>query len=87
MTHPDVDRFLAGVIEKLPEVVTALDPPDDPDGPLFIDLASRGNEAIVEWRPGQGFGVSKPSDGYGEGPDEVFTDVEGAVSRTLELLS
>lgn len=73
--------------EQFPRLITALDPPADPDGCWFLDLVQDEHAVVVEWRPAQGFGVSSPPGmAYGEGPDEVFTDATRAQHRIVELL-
>jgi len=56
------------------------------ENPWWLDLALQGHSVGVEWRPGQGFGLSTGESGYGEGPDEVYSRAEEAEARLIELL-
>jgi DNA-binding XRE family transcriptional regulator len=68
-------------------IITALDPPDPgANGSWWLDVSLGERQVIVEWRPALGFGVSTPSDGFGEGPDEFYADVPSALSRIVGLL-
>jgi hypothetical protein len=42
---------------------------------VFLDVELNGLVATVEWRPGQGFGISTGDVGYGEGPELVLKDL------------
>ncbi len=58
----------------------------------WLDIHAGDFLIVVEYRIGQGFGVSRmnqvadPLDGFMEGPDEVFTDRAAAVARVVELV-
>lgn len=57
------------------------------DGSSFLDIECEGRTAIVEWRPGKGFGISSgPVEGYGTGPDEVHATAESALERLADVL-
>jgi DNA-binding Xre family transcriptional regulator len=52
-----------------------------------LDIDMNGQSVTVEWRTGRGFGItSKGSPSFGEGPDEVVSDLETASKRVLSLL-
>ena len=82
------------VRKRFPAVTTTLDPSSKPAGRWFLDIDRwfldidlEGQPVTVEWRDGQGFGItSKRSPGYGEGPDELFPDLETASRRVIGLL-
>lgn len=76
----EIEARLAGV--RVTE-----DPPSVPTGSWFLDVSLKDRAASVEWKPQKGFGItSLPSDGFGEGPDEVYDDVASTVKRLSELL-
>jgi DNA-binding Xre family transcriptional regulator len=76
-----------GIRKRFPAAKTALDPATNPAGSWFLDIDLAGHPVTVEWRPGQGFGVtSKRSSGYGEGTDEVLPDLAAATRRVTSLL-
>jgi hypothetical protein len=71
----------------IPDCRVKLDPPDNPEGPWFLDIESHGHSLVVEWRPNRGFGVTAGSKvTYGEGPHEVYPDLESAIRRIISLL-
>ncbi len=81
------DELKREIDSKLPGVKATEDRPSDSRGSWFLDLTLNGRAATVEWKPQIGFGVtSLPSDGFGEGPDEVYRDVASTVKRLSELL-
>src|SRR5947209_16882246 len=79
---------LALVLETcLPGCKARLDAPANPEGLWFLDAQSEGHGVSLEWRPGKGFGLTANADaGYGEGPEEVYTDFPAAFRRILQLL-
>jgi DNA-binding XRE family transcriptional regulator len=44
---------------------------------------------MIEWSPRRGFGIStaEPGAGYGEGPDEIYTDRAETSRRVIELFA
>ena len=78
--------------DQAPGLEFELDPPVDLRAPWWLDIKRDGQRAVVvEWRPAQGFGVSRtdnsdPLAGLFSGPDEVFEDLEAAAHHVLELL-
>lgn len=81
-----IERLARTIRAKLPRSKTVLDPGTKPDSSWWLDVESDGHALVVEWKPGRGFGVSSPSEGYGEGPDEVYPDTGMAADRIIELL-
>ena len=72
---------------RFPEATVTLDPPAQKDGDWFCDVSHHGHEAVVVWRRGRSIGVSAGSDAaYGDGPDEVLSDVELAYHRLVALI-
>src|ERR1700681_2790188 len=81
-------QTLAELVQKrFPAAKMTLDPSAKPAGPWFLDIDMEGQPVTVEWRAGQGVGItSKRSPGYGEGPDELVSDLETASRRVIGLL-
>lgn len=82
-----IDSLVQGIAEHLQGAEVSVDPPTKAGGSFWVDVRFGGRTAVIEWRPSMGFGVSSlPSDGYGEGPDEVYHDVPSVISRMVQLL-
>jgi len=75
--------------ERFPGVQADWD--DAPVAYGFLDIKMNGKKACVEWRPGQGFGISDlsipDSHVFGEGPDQVHEDLESAFLAISNILS
>lgn len=67
---------------------TTLRRPRRADGMWWLDAESNGHTVTVQWSPHHGFGVSASAldEGYGEGPEETFTEAGATTTRVLELL-
>jgi hypothetical protein len=75
------------VREELPDVHATLDLAVAPETSSWLDLTLRDHRATIEWRPGKGFGVSSSSETvYGEGPDEIYSDVSTTLKRVVAVL-
>jgi DNA-binding XRE family transcriptional regulator len=75
------------VLRRFPSARTLLDPSENPAGPWFLDIELDSHPVMVEWRPDRGFGVtSNVGVGYGEGPDEIHSDLESVSQRVITLL-
>lgn len=75
------------VLERTPGVDADLDAPKDPNGRWFLDLRADDQHVVVEWTPRHGFGISASErTGFGEAPEETYTDFDEAESRVLHLL-
>src|SRR2546426_506870 len=70
----------------LPGVVATVDRPSNTDSPWMLDVSFREQTVNIEWRPRRGFGVSTIPHAFGEGPDEVFSRMEDALNRVIQLL-
>ncbi len=84
-----MERMKRDLSRRFPGFEMNLDAPDDERGAwwLFVQRPGFDDPLSIEWRPGQGFGLSVPDDGdYGTGPDEVYTNVRAAFDRAVELL-
>ena len=84
-----IETLKREIERALPRAEVKLRRPRKPDGHWWLDATCDGNGVSVEWAPRRGFGVSvdDPGDGYGEGPDEVFSDRDAAAARVIELLA
>jgi hypothetical protein len=73
---------------ELPGVRATIDAPSKSTGEWFLDLDYEGHTVIVQWRQGEGFGISAPlvQPGLGEAADETELDADRAKARVLELL-
>lgn len=71
---------------RLPETEIAVDEPESAADAWWADVVHSGQRAVVEWRPGRGFGVSGAGGGYGEGPDAVAVTIGDALDRVLRIL-
>ncbi len=73
--------------KKLPQADITLDRPNEPDGLWFLDVDVDGHRVIIQWQASAGFGVTCSSNhGYGEGPDEFYTNIEAVKHRVLSLV-
>jgi transcriptional regulator with XRE-family HTH domain/catechol 2,3-dioxygenase-like lactoylglutathione lyase family enzyme len=74
--------------EGLPTVWTRLRRPRNPRGEWWLDAKQDDHVVTIQWSSRDGFGVSASEfgDGYGEGPEETFTERQEATARILELL-
>jgi hypothetical protein len=81
-------EFLRSVVSsRIPDAKFSVDRPALPEGSWWLDAELDGHLATVQWKPGRGFGISaSPASGFGEGPDEIYSDVESAAARMIELL-
>lgn len=63
-------------------------------GHWWIDLRLDDLSIVIEWRPAMGYGLSVSrkqwanpvTDGYGEGPDEIYSDADALLRRLVELV-
>lgn len=79
---------LAGRLKAaIPEAQVTSEEPTTAGKVGFLDVSYERNWVAVEWRQDQGFGFATRNDhAYGEGPDEVYQDVEEAAQRITTLL-
>src|SRR5262245_59477056 len=82
-----IERLRNELITRLPQATVTLDVPKKRDGIWFLDAVLRGHHVAVRWKQTQGFGITADeSRGYGEGADEVCSDVGTALDRVCVLL-
>jgi len=73
--------------QQVPGTTVRLDLADSPRGSSFLDACRGKHTAVVEWKPGKGFGLSSPpGPGLGVGPDEIYSDVAGLMARLVDVL-
>jgi len=82
----DLHHLCELIAARAPEAEIAVDEPLSGAGAWFADISRHGQRAVVEWRPGRGFGVSSEAGGYGEGPDVVVATSAEALERVLKLI-
>jgi hypothetical protein len=82
----DLDQLCSLLTTRVSETAIAIDEPLSPTGAWFADISRHGQRAVVEWRPGRGFGVSDGGGGYGEGPDVVVATAGEALELVLKLI-
>jgi hypothetical protein len=82
----ELDHLCELIVTRVPEAEIAVDEPASPAGAWFVDVSRQGQRAVVEWRPGRGFGVSDGGGGYGDGPDVVVATAGEALERVLKLI-
>ena len=85
---PDaVESFLATLAKKAPGLHPRVEPGGEKAGNWWIDLPG-ARPITIEWRPDFGFGFSVgATEGFGEGPTEIFRAPERAARRAMQLLS
>jgi hypothetical protein len=74
---------------RFPDLDIELDEPAKPEGSWYLIVARRPDRdpIYVEWREGQGFGISTPVAGeFGTGPDEVYPLLDKAFRRVVRLV-
>lgn len=85
-TNP-IERLQRALRARLPGAELELDPAETSTGGWFLDARLEGHHVVVEWRSGQGFGItSNPELDYGQGADETIADEAAALARMVELL-
>lgn len=74
------DRFKTATI--------TLDRPQKASGIWFLDVMQDDHRIEIQWKPGNGFGVSSAASlhSYGEGADEIFPNEEATYGRVVSLL-
>lgn len=87
MATNDVERLCERLKERFPDGAYSILKPRLETGSSFLDVTLKGYDLVIEWRPGRGFGLSTPAaDDFGQGPDEVYADVDAAYARAKALL-
>jgi hypothetical protein len=83
-----IESLASAVSHAIPAAWTRLRTPRDPKGVWWLDAKVDDHHVAVEWSPSRGFGVSASvlGDGYGEGPEETYSDADAAIARVVDLL-
>lgn len=83
-----IQQLSDSVQRAIPGVWARIDAPSKPSGEWFLDLHHMGNTVVVQWREGEGFGISAvlAQPGLGEGADEMEADPKRAAARVVDLL-
>jgi hypothetical protein len=75
------------VRKNFPAAEVILDPAERPEGSWFLDVRLDKYWLNVEWQSKRGFLLTARDDVvFGEGADEAYPDLSGAVRRVLWLL-
>ncbi len=81
----DIEKLREAVLARIAGSTATNSAPRDLLGSWFLDVRLDAKFLPVEWRAGHGdFGLSTSDDqGYGEGPEEIFTSVEATADRVV----
>lgn len=83
-----IDLVVSTIEERVPGLIVKVDLSDNPQGPHWIDVTNGASGAAIEWRKDKGFGISSlPSEGFGDGPDEIYSSIDELVNRVEELMN
>lgn len=73
--------------KRFPKAKLSLDAAPNSKSASFLDVTLDEHLVLIQWRKGEGFGIScSPEHAYGEGVDEIYEDEEAAFARTVSLL-
>src|ERR1043165_962764 len=82
-----LQQIEGAILARFPKAECSIDAAETATGSWFLDVSLGDYSLVVEWNPRHGVGItSNPEIGYGEGPEEVFTEVAEAQDRVLKLL-
>ena len=82
----ELQELCETIAARVPEAEIAIDEPLSPTGAWWADISRHPYHAVVEWKPGRGFGISNTDGGYGEGADAVVSTAGEALDQVLKLL-
>jgi transcriptional regulator with XRE-family HTH domain len=84
-----IEQLEAQLRTALPSATLTLRRPRNPHGTWWLDAMRDEHRVSIEWSERRGFGVSASvlGDGYGEGPEEVFTALPETFERVRTLLA
>lgn len=85
----DIEKLREAVLSLVTGSTATISVPRDPLGSWFLDVRLGEKFLPIEWRARHGdFGISTSDDqGYGEGPEEVFTSVDAITDRVVDWLT
>jgi transcriptional regulator with XRE-family HTH domain len=75
--------------QALPAATVVLDAPSpkQTNARWWLDVELEGQSVSLDWKQNQGFGLSStPTEGLGDGPDEILPSVAAALDRVVTLL-
>ena len=72
--------------KQFPDATISVDYPEKEGGWQWLDVRLNNKHVAVEWRPKEGFGFFAEDAGYGEGPNEIFTETDKAIERLITKL-
>lgn len=82
-----LERLRERLAARFPDAALTIDKAETETGGWFLDATLNGYVLVIEWRRGRGFGLSTPAEAdFGQGPDEVYEDVDAAYERAKALL-
>ncbi|MFO0843742.1 MAG: hypothetical protein U0797_15335 [Gemmataceae bacterium] len=84
----EIQALQERVSKRFPTAKITLDPSGRPTGSWFLDITLDDQPVVVEWRAGRGFGINASrTTAYGEGPDEIVSDLETACHLVVGILA
>jgi transcriptional regulator with XRE-family HTH domain len=83
-----IERLHDYIIQAHPTATAELTPPLHDWGIWSLDVDKADKRLAIHWSPTTGFGVSNANnENFGEGPDEIFDQLEPVQRRVDELLT
>lgn len=87
MTNSPFDTLIAQLREDVTVQGLSIDAPTSSGGEWWLDIELEGGwSTSLSWRSDRKFGVYVAADGFGERPDEIFSDSRLVATRLLQLL-
>ena len=86
MMDEKLERFCQKLQACAPKLKVYIDSPKDPDGEIFLDIASTNFSTSVSYHPKVGFGFSISEGAYGSRPEELYRNPEKSAVRVRQLL-
>jgi hypothetical protein len=81
-------QHLVGLLQQnLPEVTVDIDEPINPKACYWLDIEYHNRLLVVQYQPGQGFGIFAEDAGYGEGPYATCAHPEQASTAIVQILT
>ena len=85
----EIAKLIHEVSAKVSNLEVRTSPGGDQAGNWWVYFSTPQVEQVLvlEWHPGKGVGIySEEDDGYGEGPGELFRDLDIAARRVVQRL-
>ncbi|MES3031187.1 MAG: hypothetical protein V4697_02125 [Patescibacteria group bacterium] len=83
----EFESLVESIKEQFPRVKLHIDEPAKQSSGHWLDVCLGDTYVTIEWRPNQGFGFFAKDAEYGEGPEEIILDKDGALKRVSVLLT